>query len=830
MSERMTLPVLPLRDFVLFPGVTAPINAGKPATLRAIEAALATPDRLVFAVSQREDVPQVTPEALHTIGTVAKIGQIQRGLGGMQLLLQGEHRGIAMRIIEKDGHLEATVREADEMLPLDANDPAFVGLFREARERAAELGTKSGLPEEVVHQVLESVTDPGRLADVVAAYTDVPAKQRQMLLETLSVEERLRRVLLHVQRQLEVLEAQEDIKSRVQEELGDRQREMFLREQLKAIQKELGEGEGGNEIEELRERLDKLELPADVRKEVDRELSRLGRMGREAMETQVIRNYLETISELPWNERSPEHLDIPEAARVLEEDHYALGDVKDRVLEFLAVRQLRMQEEKVEAAEAAEDDKDAKDADREGSLSSGTGERAGERGDGVKSSKGPILLFVGPPGVGKTSVAKSIARAMGRKYVRISLGGVRDEADIRGHRRTYVGAMPGRIIQGMRQAGAKNPVFLLDEVDKLGVSYQGDPSSALLEVLDPAQNDSFTDHYLGVPFDLSEVLFVATANFIQNIPGPLLDRMEVVQFSGYTEQEKRTIARRFLVPRQVRENGLTAQQIDITDEAIRETVTGYTRESGVRQLEREVGKLSRKVARKIAAREADKVVVDPAKVRELLGRPKIHPERAAGQDQVGVATGMYYTPTGGDIMFVEASTMRGKGDLVLTGQLGDVMKESARAAWTYARAHADTLGIPENCFERDVHVHVPAGAIPKDGPSAGVTMATALISALSNRPARHDIAMTGEITLSGRVLPIGGVKEKVLGAVRAGLTEVLLPRDNEGDLEDLPQEVVDTIRIHFADELGDVLALTLRGATYSEGRLSFGEPASLSLH
>jgi ATP-dependent Lon protease len=820
MSERMTLPVLPLRDFVLFPGVTAPINAGKPATLRAIEAALATPERLVFAVSQREDVPQVTPEALHTIGTVAKIGQIQRGLGGMQLLLQGEHRGIAMRIIEKDGHLEATVREADEMLPLDANDPAFVGLFRETRERAAELGTKSGLPEEVVHQVLESVTDPGRLADVVAAYTDVPAKQRQMLLETLSVEERLRRVLLHVQRQLEVLEAQEDIKSRVQEELGDRQREMFLREQLKAIQKELGEGEGGNEIEELRERLDKLELPADVRKEVDRELSRLGRMGREAMETQVIRNYLETVAELPWNERSPEHLDIPEAARILEEDHYALGDVKDRVLEFLAVRQLRMQEEKAEAAEAEEsedgkdnkDDKDSKDA---------------------RSSKGPILLFVGPPGVGKTSVAKSIARAMGRKYVRISLGGVRDEADIRGHRRTYVGAMPGRIIQGMRQAGTKNPVFLLDEVDKLGVSYQGDPSSALLEVLDPAQNDSFTDHYLGVPFDLSEVLFVATANFIQNIPGPLLDRMEVVQFSGYTEQEKRTIARRFLVPRQLKENGLTAEQIDITDEAIRETVTGYTRESGVRQLEREVGKLSRKVARKIAAREAEKIMVDPAKVRELLGRPKIHPERAQAQDQVGVATGMYYTPTGGDIMFVEASTMRGKGDLVLTGQLGDVMKESARAAWTYARAHADTLGIPENCFERDVHVHVPAGAIPKDGPSAGVTMATALISALSNRPARHDIAMTGEITLSGRVLPIGGVKEKVLGAVRAGLTEVLLPKDNEADLEDLPQEVVDTIHIHFAAELGDVLALTLRGATYSEGRLSFGEPASLesaSLH
>ncbi|MFL6291809.1 MAG: endopeptidase La, partial [Thermoanaerobaculia bacterium] len=778
--------------------------------------------RLVFAVSHREDAQVPTPEVLHTIGTVARIGQLQRGLAGMQLLLQGEHRGIAMRITEKDGFLQAAVREAEEMKPLDTNDSAFVALFREARQRAAELGKKSGLPDEVVQQVLEGVQDPSRLADLVAAYTDVTPAQRQSLLETLSVEERLRRVLLHVQRQLEVHEAQEDIKSRVQEELGDRQREMFLREQLKAIQKELGEGETGNEMEDLRERLANLDLPADARKEVDRELARLGRMGREAMETQVIRNYLETISELPWNERSPEHLDIPEAARILEEDHYALGDVKDRVLEFLAVRQLRMEEEAKEkaAAEAAadEDGEDVKDS------------KDTRDSKDARSSKGPILLFVGPPGVGKTSVAKSIARAMGRKYVRISLGGVRDEADIRGHRRTYVGAMTGRIIQGMRQAGTKNPVFLLDEVDKLGVSYQGDPASALLEVLDPAQNDSFTDHYLGVPFDLSEVLFIATANFIQNIPGPLLDRMEVVQFSGYTEQEKRTIARRFLVPRQLKENGLSTEQIDITDEAIGETITGYTRESGVRQLEREMGKLSRKVARKIAAREEEQITIDRARVRELLGRPRIHPERAAGQDQVGVATGMYYTPTGGDIMFVEASTMRGKGDLVLTGQLGDVMKESARAAWTYARAHADSLGIPENCFDRDVHVHVPAGAIPKDGPSAGVTMATALISALSNRPARHDIAMTGEITLSGRVLPIGGVKEKVLGAVRAGLTEVLLPKDNEADLEDLPQEVVDTIHIHFAEELGDVLALTLRGATYREGRLSFGDAASLALH
>jgi ATP-dependent Lon protease len=841
MSERKSLPVLPLKDFVLFPGVTAPISAGRPGTLRAIEAALATPEREVFAVSQRENTKEVTPELLHTIGTVARIGQVQRGLAGMQLLLQGEHRGIAMRIAEKDGHLEATVREAEEMLPLNPQDPAFVGLFRELRERAAELGTKAGLPEEVVQQVLAGIAEPGRLADVVCAYTDLNQAQRQVLLETLSVEERLRRVLVHVQRQLSVMEAQEDIKSKVQEELGDRQREMFLREQLKAIQKELGEGEGGNDIDELREKLAALALPEVVRKEVDRELGRLARMGREGMESQVIRTFLETVAELPWSERSEEHLDLKEASQILEEDHYALGDVKDRVLEFLAVRQLRqaaLERQRAErAAEraAAEAEKLARAATEPvasdgGEVTFAETEKAAEappevpgNADDKGVAKGPILLFVGPPGVGKTSVAKSIARAMGREYVRISLGGVRDEADIRGHRRTYVGAMPGRIIQGMKQAGTKNPVFLLDEVDKLGVSFQGDPASALLEVLDPAQNDTFTDHYLGVPFDLSEVLFIATANFIQNIPGPLLDRMETVEFAGYTEREKQVIARRYLIPRQLKESGVSTEQLAVTEEALAEVISGYTREAGVRQLEREIGRLARKVARKIAAREVEQVEIQPGEVKDLLGRPKVHPERASREDQVGVATGMYYTPTGGDIMFVEATTMRGKGELVLTGQLGDVMKESARAAWSYARAYADRLGIPTEAFDRDIHIHVPAGAIPKDGPSAGVTMATVLVSALSGRPVRHDIAMTGEITLSGRVLPIGGVKEKVLGAVRAGIQTVLLPKDNEPDLEDLPEDVRKSLEIYPCEELGQVLALTLRGATFREGRLRFGE-------
>ena len=835
-SERLVLPVLPLREVVLFPGVTAPIGAGRPGTLRAIEAALNTPDRLIFAVSQRENVEQVTGETLFTIGTIARIGQMQRGLSGMQLLLHGERRGIAMHIGEKNGYMEAIIREAEELAPLNSDDPAFVGLYKEARARAGELGQKSGLPEEVVQQVLAGVADPGRFADLVAGYLDILPPQRQALLETLSVEERLRRVLVHVQRQISVLDAQEDIKSQVQEELGERQREMFLREQLKQIRRELGEDDERGDLEELREKLDALDLPAEARKESDRELGRLERISRESMESQVIRTFLDTVAELPWNLRSEESLDLAKASAILDQDHYALGDVKDRVLEFLAVRQLKEQvarrkedgqttgqsDVQLESGLAVSSEVDAA-ADHPPAVPSDLSSATKGNSD-EKASKGPILLFVGPPGVGKTSVAKSIARAMGRKYVRISLGGARDEADIRGHRRTYVGAMPGRILNAMKQAGTKNPVFLLDEVDKLGVSFQGDPASALLEVLDPAQNDSFVDHYLGVPFDLSEVLFICTANFIQNIPAPLLDRMEVVDFAGYTEREKLMIARKYLVPRQQVEHALSADQINITDEAVAEVISRYTREAGVRQLEREIGKLSRKVARKIAAKETERVEVTAEMVDDLLGRPKVHPERAAREDQIGVATGMFYTPVGGDIMFVEASTMRGKGELVLTGQLGDVMKESARAAWTYARSHAAGLHIREETFaERDAHVHVPAGAIPKDGPSAGVTMATAIISALSGRPVRNDIAMTGEITLRGEVLPIGGLKEKVLGAVRAGITRIVIPKKNEPDLEDLPEEIRKLIEVYPAENLGQVLALTLRGASFKDGRLLFGD-------
>jgi ATP-dependent Lon protease len=832
MAQRQTLPVLPLRGTVIFPGLTQPIAAGRPSTLRAIEAALKG-DRLVFAVAQRDNTEEPTADILYSMGVIARIGQIQRGLGGVQLLLQGEQRATALQYSTADGYLSAVTVPAEEMTPQTENDPAFNALQKETRERAAELGERRGLPEEVVHQVLDSVTEPGRFADLVAGYIELPVPEKQGLLETLSVEERLRRVLVHVQRQVGLLEAQEDIKSQVQEELGERQREMYLREQLKAIQKELGDDDSSKEITELRDKLAKLELPKEARAEVERELGRLERAGRESMEAQVIRTYLEWIAELPWNKRSDDQLDLRHAETVLEEDHYGLKDVKDRVLEFLAVRQLRAAQMADEVEKTGEVPAARLFATKEDATPSLA---LGEKGDRpitdkveAKSramAKGPILLFIGPPGVGKTSIAKSIARSLGREYVRVALGGARDEADIRGHRRTYVGAMPGRIIQGMKQAGTRNPVFLLDEVDKLGTSYQGDPSSALLEVLDPAQNDTFTDHYLGIPFDLSEVLFIATGNFVQNIPGPLLDRMEVVDFAGYTEKEKAEIAKKYLLPRQLEESGLSGKNIVFTEDAIMSVVSSYTRESGVRQLERQIGAVARKLARKIASSEAVEHTVDAETVRELLGRPRVHPEHALPESEVGIATGMYYTPMGGDIMFVEASIRRyygsreadattqvgpgGPVSLILTGQLGDVMKESARAAFTYATNNAASLGIPRDRLGAiEAHIHVPAGAIPKDGPSAGIAIATALVSEMADRPVRQDVAMTGEITLRGRVLPIGGLKEKVLGAHRAGIKTIIIPKGNEADIEDVPEEVRKTLSFHPVETLSEVLKIAL---------------------
>lgn len=847
MSERVMLPVLPLRETVVFPGVAVPISAGRPGTLQAIEAALAG-DRRVFAVAQKENRDEVEVDNLYTVGTIVRIAQVQRGVGGMQLLIHGMERALALNYLEtEDKALQAGVVRMEDLEPVAPEDAAFQALFREVRERSSELGKRKGIPPEMLQQFLDGVSEPGPFADLVTFYLEVDSQTKQRLLETLSVEERLRDLLVLVERQLAMIEAQEDIQAQVQEELGERQREMLLREQLKAIQRELGEDEEGRESEELRERLEALHLPEAAREEVERELSRLERTSPQSAEYQVIRTYLETVADLPWNDRTEDKLELSTAEAILDEDHYGLQDVKDRVLEFLAVRQLAARRASDEAAEEAASqpaEENPETDSQEGSAEETDAEDERVEATSRATAKGPILLFIGPPGVGKTSIARSIARALGRKYVRIALGGIRDEADIRGHRRTYVGAMPGRIVQALKQAKSRNPVILLDEVDKLGVSLQGDPSSALLEVLDPAQNHEFTDHYLGVPFDLSEVLFVATANYVQNIPAPLYDRMEEVEFRGYTEQEKQRIAEQYLIPRQREEAGLEVEEFSIAPKALRMVISEYTREAGVRQLEREIGKLARKAARRIAAGRVKRVRVTPKHVRDFLGRSRVHPEKVGGENLVGVATGMYYTPMGGDIMFIEVSASQrsgpstdasetstaGMGNLVLTGQLGDVMKESARASLTYARTHAVRYGIdPRKAWGSEIHIHVPAGAIPKDGPSAGVAMATALVSALSDRPVRSDVAMTGEITLTGRVLPIGGVKEKLLGAYRAGTRTILIPEDNMADLEDLPPEVLKELEIHPVQTIDQVLALALEGASFSsEGTLRFPPLAGTS--
>ncbi len=823
MTERRALPVIALRNTVVFPGLTVPIAVGREASLRAVEAATKGDER-VFAVAQRTEAEKPGASDLYTMGVIARIAQVSPGQGGVHVLLEGETRAVALEYREHDDYVQAVILPVREVPPPDAEDPSFSALHEELRERARTLAKKRGVPDKVMANVTESVREPGQFADLAAGHLELPTEQKQNLLETTVIEERMRRVLVEIGRALEKLDAREAIQSQVKQELGDRQRELFLREQLKAIQRELGEdGDSDGEVARLRKRLDELPLPEEARAEVGRELARLERLGRESAEAQVARSYLEWIADLPWGTRTDDKLDVKTAQLVLEEDHYGLEDVKDRVIEYLAVRQLQ-------AAQVKRSEAGATDAAGEGDAAgeaSPTGEPSTPPSTPARTiAKGPILLFLGPPGVGKTSIGKSIARSLGRKYVRISLGGVRDEADIRGHRRTYVGAMPGRIVQALKQAGTKNPVILLDEVDKLGVSYQGNPAAALLEVLDPAQNHSFVDHYLGVPFDLSEVLFVATANFVQGISEPLLDRMETVDFAGYTEREKREIARRYLVPRQLAEGGLEGHGVELTDEAIAMLVTGYTREAGVRQLERRIGAITRKVARKLAAGETTVAVVGPEQVRELLGRPRVRPEKVGEHDEVGVATGMYYTPAGGDIMFVESSIRRlsdvrrsdaslqvqgwGNISLILTGQLGDVMKESARAALTYAATHAERFEIPdERSGSIEVHLHVPAGAVPKDGPSAGVAMATALVSAMSGRPVRREVAMTGEVTLRGRVLPIGGVKEKVLGAHRAGIEHVILPYDNEADLDDLPDEVRQSLRVSLVSTLDEVLALAL---------------------
>lgn len=808
------LPVLPLRNTVLFPGIVVPITAGRKGTLKALEEAVAG-HRQMIGLAQKHDAEEAKSDNLYRTGVRIRVLQTQKMPGGVQFIAQCDERIEVSNITEdgESGVMRASFEVLRRIKPENPDDIRFQALDSQLRTRAAQLGQRLGIPVDALRQLMEGIQDPGGFADFISFYLDLPTEEKQGLLAELRDEERMRATLVAIERESERLDAQREIQEKVKEELGEKQREVYLREQLKAIQGELGEDEK-QEVGELREKVEALNLTGEVATEVERELDRLERIPQRSPEYQVIRGFLEWVTELPWNKRTDDSLDLEKSHEILEEDHYGLKRVKDRVLEFLSVKKLQL--ERSGGAKYEVDTSEIEEGalvvsqplHEEGGLAAP--ESDSEDATAAKMGNGPILLFAGPPGTGKTSIAKSIARALGRKYVRIALGGARDEADIRGHRRTYIGAMPGRIIQGMRQAGTKNPVILLDEVDKLGSSFQGDPSSALLEVLDPAQNDSFTDHYLGIPFDLSEVLFVATANRVDQIPPALLDRMEMVDFSGYTEREKLEIAKRYLVPVQREANGLTEDEFQPSDEDIMRVIRNYTHEAGVRNLERKMADLARKVAREIAEGKPARQEFPPDLLRELLGRGRGRPEKRAEEATVGVATGMFYTPAGGDILFIEVGTVPGKDRLTLTGQLGDVMKESAHAALTYARLNREKFDIEKSAVEDvDIHVHVPAGAIPKDGPSAGVTIATALVSAFSGKKVKSTLAMTGEITLTGRVLPIGGIKEKVLGAHRAGITEIVLPEENEADLEELPEEVLRDLTVHAVSNLDQVLEVAL---------------------
>jgi ATP-dependent Lon protease len=776
------VPVCPVRGSVLFPSMVMPIDAGRPISIRAINTALDR-DRTIVIVSQKDrEIEEPTPEDLFGVGTVCTIMRMKKNPdGSIQMLVRAIGRVNLDRTYASGGLIEADLSPYDVQ---EGNDTIIEASFRELKEKFGDMleGGNRGIQSEVAQFIL-NLEDAGQFADYVAYHLDFRLEDKQAILEAKTVEERLHRVLVLIDTEIELQETQRRLQREVKEEIDRNQREYFLREQIKALQKELsGSDDEEDEVEAFREKLEAAGLPEEAMKEAQRELNRLSRMHPDSAEASVIRTYLTTLTELPWDTRSEDVLDLVGAASTLDADHYGLEKVKDRVLEYLAVRTLKAK--KAKAGELEEED----------------------------VNRGPILLFVGPPGVGKTSIAKSIAKSLGREYVRISLGGARDESDIRGHRRTYIGSMPGRIINGIRAAGTKNPVFLLDEVDKLGMSYQGDPSSALLEVLDPAQNQNFVDHYLGVPFDLSEVLFVATANYPQQIPEALLDRMETIEFSSYIEQEKLEIAKRYLLPRQLRENGLAPKQLNVTDGAVAKVISSYTREAGVRTLERTLGTLARKAARRIAEGDAKRIRMTERSLEGYLGAERFTPESEAEDNLVGVATGMYYTPVGGDILFVETNVTPGKGGLVLTGQLGDVMKESARAALTYAKTNAERFGIdPAALDEREIHVHVPAGATPKEGPSAGIALATSLVSALTGLPVRKDVSMTGEITLRGRVLPIGGLKEKILGAKRAGIKHVLYPQRNEADMKDIGTQLVRGIQTHSVATLDDVLDHALVG-------------------
>jgi len=805
LSSPQELPVLPLRGLVVFPQTTIPLTVGQPRSIRLVDEVVGGNRLIALVASRNPELETPGPDEVYQRGTLAQIHRLFRAPDGtIRLLVQGVARIRIQEWVRTEPYLVARIVADPETVEQSIEVEALMRNVVELFGRMADL--VPSIPGELIQAAI-NVEDPLQLVYALATYIRLSLENQQNLLEIDSVLEKLRTLMSLLNKELEVLELGHKIQSEAQSEMEKMQREYFLREQLKAIQRELGEGdEQAVEIEEFRQKIEKANMPEEAEREARRELDRLARLPTAAAEYGVIRTYLDWMVSLPWDVRTEDNLDIAHARAVLDEDHYGLEDVKERILEYLAVRKLRQ--------ERAPEIQERRPAD---SL--------------IRHEReGAILCFVGPPGVGKTSLGASIARAMGRRFTRLSLGGIRDEAEIRGFRRTYIGAMPGRIIQTLRRVESRNPVIMLDEVDKIGRDFRGDPASALLEVLDPEQNHEFRDHYLDVAFDLSEVMFITTANTLETIPGPLLDRMEVITLSGYTEHEKLQIAQRYLVPRQIRENGLRPEELSFSDEAILKIIRDYTREAGVRGLEREIGRVARKVVTRIAEGKQAQVRIEESDILELLDHPRFgyRTEIEERTDTPGVAIGLAVTPVGGDVLFVEAAHMPGKGNFQYTGQLGQVMQESARAAYSYIRAKAQDLGVDPEFFDKhDIHLHVPAGAVPKDGPSAGVTMAVALASLVTQRPVRSGVAMTGEITLRGQVLPVGGIKDKVLAAHRAGLSIVILPRRNEYDLDDVPQEVRDQMTFHLVDSVTDVLEAAL---VPQEERVTEGEPALAAQH
>jgi ATP-dependent Lon protease len=781
------LPILPIRNIVVFPGTVMPLNVGRQKSKNLLDEVMPG-EKIIGVITQKNpDVDDPQYADLHTVGVACMILKLFKLPDGNQsIIVHGLVRFRLLSIEQTTPFATGKVEVLEDMVPAGPSMDALLASVRQQANRVIELSPNT--PDEAA-QVLNSIQNPSALADFLAANLQADTADKQLVLEELDVEKRLRMIAARLATQLDVLELQNKIQSQVKENIDKSQRRYYLQEQMKAIRKELGEGEGaggGSEVESLREKLVAAKLPEAVMKEANRELNRLETIPNASPEYGVIRTYLQILSELPWAIETPDKIDLKEARAILDRDHHDLDKVKRRIIEYLAVRKLK------------------------------------------PDGGGAILCFVGPPGVGKTSLGKSIAQAMGRTFIRVALGGVRDEADIRGHRRTYIGSMPGRLIAELRKAGTKNPVMMLDEIDKMSNDFRGDPASAMLEVLDPAQNHTFTDHYLDVPFDLSKVLFIATANTMDSVPGPLRDRMEVIEIPGYTETDKLDIAKRYLVPRQLEAHGLSPKNAKFRDDALRWIIESYTREAGVRNLERNIGAVARSIAADVVGGKTDKVTVDKALVSKIRGPRRFEPELASRTSVPGVATGMAYTPVGGEILFIEASRMPGKGGITLTGQIGDVMKESATAAFTLVRTRAKELGVdPDLLANSDIHVHVPAGAVPKDGPSAGTAMFTALASLFMNKPVRHDVAMTGEITLRGLVLPIGGLKEKTLAAKRAGIKQVIVPKRNEKDMVDLPDEVKQTLQFHFVSNVDEVLAVAL--GTHKSRQSHNGSPTKKSV-